>query len=150
MERHLRNQIERIIDEGQGKARSVIIQMDTGKEETEELVSIASQAIIGRSMFLSARDALPPPAEKLQRTAKASRGRKSRRRRLPDTKSMAEFVATMGFKATRKTIERAARRSLIPLLESDFAKRALSNRKSAKIGHFWSAASAVLELSKDD
>ncbi|MBT3049049.1 MAG: S8 family serine peptidase [Candidatus Thiodiazotropha sp.] len=150
MERHLRNQIERIIDEGQGKAHSVIIQMDTGKEETEELISIASQAIIGRNMFLSARDALPPPAEKLQRTTKASRGRKSRRRRLPDTKSMAEFVATMGFKATRKTIERAARRSLIPLLESDIAKRLVSDRKGARIGHFWSAASAVLELSKDD
>jgi subtilisin family serine protease len=150
MEKQLRNQIEKIIDEGQGKARSVIIQMDTGKEETEELVCIASQAIIGRNMFLSARDALPPPADKLKQTVKASQGRKSRRRRLPDTKSMAEFMATMGFKANKKSIERIARRSLMPLLESDIAKRIMSNRKGAKIGHFWSAASAVLEISKDE
>jgi len=159
MDKHVRSQLERIIDEGEGDLRSVIVQMSADEETTRSLLETASEAIRRRRMATSAREALPPEAGRLT-SAAARKGRTAKRRRPREAEpSMALQLAGQGTVGIAKEIMKTeGLRFLNPLLESGFimqsmekTRRGSKTRRATKArpSYFWSSASALLELDKD-
>lgn len=160
MKRHLKEQVERIIDEGAGRTRSVIVQMETDGSYTKALLRTASQAIRRRGMTVTARDVLPPQAHVFQDSVsrRASRNRSRRELRQADQSLAAQF-ALQALKTVAKPLLREVGLGfLAPLMESATVQEALGRASEklekvaptrSKIPQFWSSASAVLELEKD-
>ena len=55
----LRQQVVRIIDEGTGRRRTVIVQMRAGERTDDRLLGIAAEVHRRRNLTISARDLLP-------------------------------------------------------------------------------------------
>ena len=161
MRRSLQEQITQIIDEGKGHSRSIIVQMETGEKEADELLVAASQAAKRRGMLLMARGALPPPRSELKKIGIEARKRKSKARRTTSAGllSMASAAAEIGFGAGLPGIQKNAATHIAHLLASTFVRQAMASdaerRKKAIPKHsditkLWSSASVVMNVSKDD
>ena len=59
MDRHIRRQIEEIIDAGEGEHRDVIVRMGRDQDRADPIVAAATEAIQRRSLTVSAREILP-------------------------------------------------------------------------------------------
>ncbi|MCP4203768.1 MAG: S8 family serine peptidase [bacterium] len=150
MKPYLHEQIEKIIDEGRGATRDVIVQMSPESTEYSRLLQASSRAIRKRSMSTSARELLPPPAKILKRKARPKERRTELR---THTQSLASQVAALA-KPRRPTPRRAAGlKSLDPLLQSEGVKVAAAKEadkeRGKKIRKFWSSSSAAMRLDKD-
>ncbi len=152
MKSYLKDQIEKILDEGHGATRSVIIQMDTGADEYSAILNASGRAIRKRAMATSARELLPPPASVLKRKTRNTSNRSKLR---SYTQSVASQVALSKRPKTRKdTLRQRRTASLNPLINSDSVQAALSKQKGKKVGDkkmraFWSSSSAAMKLDKD-
>ncbi len=154
MERHVKQQVERIIDASSERKQSVIVQMGA-TDPFGGVLAAQSRAVAGRRLATSARDLLPPPAADLQPRNRTDAVRRRLRGR---TKSITSQLATEAT-PTRTRIVTAATKSLKPLLESTELKTAIARERgrSRRADHsrpmmrsFWSSSSAVLELDRDD
>jgi subtilisin family serine protease len=161
MSKHLEDQVARIIDEGEGRTRSVIVQMSYDQPDTEDILSTVTAATRRRSMSASARDLLPARAE-MFRKAKAGEATRTTKRHLKSAKmSMASQMAVAAPKrVTKRSLAREGIKVLNPLLASETAQRSFEKMTSRKGKTplpeglegltFWSSGSAVLEVSTDD
>lgn len=151
MKSYLKDQIEKIIDEGQGTTRSVIIQMDTGATEYASLLNASGRAIRNRAMSTSARDLLPPPARVMKRKTHTATQRSKLR---SNSNSLASQVAARQRPGTKKdSLRISGNASLKSLINSDSIKSALAkqtskNQKGAKMRAFWSSSSVAMKLDK--
>ena len=59
MTNRLVRQVERILDEGSGNHRSVIVRMKLPEKDEETILGVVANAIQRRALLLTARDVLP-------------------------------------------------------------------------------------------
>ncbi len=167
MEKRLKERLEELIDEGSGAVRSVIVQMRTDDIVTKKLLKTASQAMRSRLMSSSARDMLPPKADAMKFTKAGKHTSASVKHLRANKLSMAAQIGLyVNSLQTRAALESLGLASLAPLIDSVFVQSAMdriattriSKKRKGKsktskkdsIPHFWSSASAVIELDKDD
>ena len=143
MPSHVEQQIQRILDEGKGRNRHVIVQMSHHPGELSDLLDTASQATRRRSMAVSARSVLPAEARYFQTDGSLTES--TRKRHLRDAgRSMAAQVRARGFdRITPAAYKDSARASLAPL-----EHRTEGKAKGKSI--LWAATSASMEISKDE
>lgn len=150
MDKHLKSQIEKIIDEGRGATRSVIVQMTPAHKDYEALIGVSNRVARRRALTSSNRDLLPPPAKimKRRKTPKARKALQEHR------KSMAsQIAAAMNFQAKSDLITQG-RDSLEGLLTSDTVKTSIVKQRRKKTQRhlpraFWSSSSVAMTLDKD-
>ena len=159
MDKHIRKQVERIIDEGEGPYRSIIVQMATDDETAQSLIETGSEAVRRRSMSTSARDVLPAKARAMTTVRSSEQTRSERMALRRAEQSVASQIAFRTAEVVSKQILKSTGLGFLePLISSDFVLRSIEavakhqrKRKPEQqvIPHFWSAASAVLEVEKD-
>lgn len=162
MLKHLRDQVEKIIDEATDPTINVIVQMTTPDEELDDILKTASEAMERRRVTVSARDLLPAPADELEK-AKGKKTTAAAKRHLAEwnqslSTTMAQSSLSDTTPAKLKTI---ANRVLKPLFTSSFVESIVggldaikkASEKIQKVSdampHFWSSGSAVMEVKKD-
>ena len=161
----LLSQIEKIIDEGKGETRRVIIQMEMDDSIVRQMMSATSSTMRNRLMLTSARDVLPPPASDMK-TSNAGKRSRVRLKNLQNHEfSMAAKVGLIQQKQTTKAQLRSVGNSNLKSLKaSSFLKSSYANvvekRRSnsreknialdSNFPTFWSSSSAAVELYKDD
>ena len=153
-DKRLHKQVERILDEGTGPRRSVIVQMASASDDTLILLKRTTEAIQQRQLALSARDVLPPRAETLETLVGGGRLSASVRRELSlRGASIASQVAALRMATdSQANLVTRGMHAIQPLLDSQFVQEAIQNVQPANVRplHFWSSGSVVLELRKDD
>ena len=145
-------QIERILDEGVGESRSVIVQMKANNTLYGELIKTSSRVVRRRGMSISPRELRPAPASVMKRKTKTQAQRKELSLH---AESMSSQVALGRGDRTKQRLVQAGRTNLRPLQTSTFLRESLakhvgkskSKRRPVKI--FSSFSSAVMELDKD-
>ena len=154
--RRLHEQVERIIDEGTGSRRSVIVRMAEPQDGdgVTVLVGTATDAIRARRLSLTARDILPSSAEVVRGKTPGKLSARERRVLAQDqVSSVAQVAAADVTTVTKRHLASSGRKAVAPLLSSDAAKKAIAAPKRGAgtgTGVFWSSRSAALELHKDD
>lgn len=153
MKDYLRIQVEKILDEGRGNERDIIIQMSPGSEEYAQLIDASNRAIRKRAMSTSARDLLPPHARVMKRKSKTVSQRSQLR---SYAQSLASQVAASHRGGTMQRLQMSGASSLQPLLQSKSLKEAFARQtskrsrgKKRKIRPFWSSSSAAMTLDID-
>lgn len=143
MSDHVAQQIQRVLDEGSGRTRHVIVQMRYEPEELGELVDTASQAMRRRSMAVTARSALPAEARYFRRDSALTEA--TRRKNLRGVKR--SMAAQVGARALASYAPGAyadsAGAALQPLLD-----RSAGKAKGTSV--LWAANSASMEMRTDD
>jgi Subtilase family len=162
----LKTAVERIIDEGQGERRSVIVQMESGEKTNDQMLKIAAEVHHRRNLSLTARELLPAPQPKLEKLREVA-GKKlttSARNTLASAEaSLAIQVGTVLLPiAARELMRSVGLEALTPLMNSELVKKALSETVSLKrkaeeapftarqAPKFWTSRSMVLNIKKDD
>jgi subtilisin family serine protease len=149
--KHLHQQVEKIIDEGTGTRRSVIVRMDEPGEDVNALVETAGDAIRARRLSLTAREILPSQGEAVRGKRISPRDRRALAQ--DHVSSAAQVAASQVPTVTKRQLVASGHRAVAPLLRSDVAQKgiAASERKAGTgTGVFWSSRSAVLELGTAD
>lgn len=152
----LKRQIEKIIDQGKGNARSVIVQMKVDEERTKAIINVASQAARNRQLVTNARSLIPPNAKALKLSKNSKRSSASSRTlREANLSAVAQLALNVGINSA--WVVGFGNKALQTLFESNFFKNAIVNiaTKSAKSSKekmsrpqsFPFAASTALELS---
>jgi subtilisin family serine protease len=151
--KRLHEQVERIIDEGSGERRSVIVRVVEPQDDLTVLVGTATDAIRARSLSRTAREILPSHAD-VVRGKKPGKLSTREKRALADDQvsSVAQVAAAEVPTVTKRHLMSAGHKALAPLLSSDIAKAPATQapRAPKDPGAFWSSRSAVLELRKED
>lgn len=165
MKKRLLEQATKIVDEGKGELRTVIVRMEAPADTQREILAAASEAIHRRILCTTARDVLPLPSKTLAVPVTATRAKATLRDMNKEDTSMAANVAlgdvtvaalrsvgldalaplraSEAFKmAEARMSERAPRGKAAP------KKRARSPR--SPVPYFWSSKCAVLTLPKDE
>jgi subtilisin family serine protease len=160
------SQIERIIDEGTGPRRSVIIQVSSDEAANHDLIKIAAEVHRRRNLSLTARDLLPASMEELERVNQAA-GSKRLSMMVKNTlassdASLATQVGAAMVPLERKMLKSTAMNALDSLLKSQIVRASLSetiSRKSkkssqGKVGRkdipvLWASRSIALDIKKD-
>jgi subtilisin family serine protease len=152
--RRLHEQVERIIDEGTGERRSVIVRMAEPQDDITVLVGIATDAIRARALSRTARDILPSSVDVVRGKTRGKLSTRERRVLAEDqVSSVAQVAASEVTTVTKRQLVSTGRKALAPLLSSDAAKTALPTQAHGTPpgpSVFWSSRSAVLELHKAD
>ena len=117
MSNYVEKQIQKVLDEGQGRTRHVIVQMRYEPEDLDELLNTASQAMRRRSMAISARSVLPAEARYFRKDSSLTAA--TRKKNLRGAKrSMAAQVGARSFdKVAPSAYKDSARAALQPLLD---------------------------------
>ena len=106
--KHLDEQIERIIAEGAGKRREVIVQMGDLDDSERAFAAVASDALGRRSTLTTAREVLPPHLDFLKEK-RSPKAKSERKRELKDTEQSmvsqlaAQAIAGVGRAVLRKS-----------------------------------------------
>lgn len=159
--RILDRQIERVLDQGTGDRRQVIVRTAVADEDTarrHDLLTLASDALKQRNMALSARECLPPARGERSSRAKTS-GRVSRLDRYASdpAKSLASHVAPYRPTSVRDSLRARSQGHLGDLRAADIVRK--SFRETADRGRrspvrvqpsFWTSKSMLLEVSTSD
>ena len=150
---YLRMQVEKIIDEGRGLHRDVIIQMSPGSVEYSDLLQASNRAIRNRGMSTSARALLPPPAKILKKKVRSKAMQKKLR---IHGRGLASQIAASAQPGRKTRLRVTGRTSLGPLLSSGIIRAALAKQPSKRRGKsrpkmktFWSSSSAAMRLDKE-
>ena len=150
MKKHLKRQIEKILDEGRGASRSVIVQMAPAQAEHEEAMRVSKRVAERRAVVMSARELLPPPAKVLNRR----KTKKVRKELLGLNNSMASQMAATCSGRSREQLKTEGQLSLAPLMGSDTFKAcvAIQRKKKSRRQYpkaFWSSSSVAMNITKD-
>ena len=163
MKKQLLEQIERINDEAvDDRSISVIVQMETDDELTS-ILETASDSIQRRRVTISAHDLLPATASTMQKASGKKTTAATKRKLAATDQSLSSSIARSAVSSvTLKSLGKSGAQALRPLLKSKFAQLTVDRLvKSAKAGgvtgeameqvpQFWTSASAVLQLSRDE
>lgn len=157
----INQQVERILDEGTGARRSVIVQMQSDEGLNEGLIRIAAEVHRRRNLSLSARDLLPVHHTALEQVRKSAGGKLTTSARSALGRAEASLSLQVGramVPAARAMLKSSGQRALAPLSQSDVVKRSVEeagkrSRKSSPetspgLTSFWSSRSVVLDLKK--
>jgi hypothetical protein len=93
MKKRLLEQATKIVDEGKGELRTVIVRMEAPADTQREILAAASQAIHRRILCTTARDVLPLPSKTLAVPVTATRAKATLRDMNKEDTSMAANVA---------------------------------------------------------
>jgi subtilisin family serine protease len=160
MQKILKQQVERILDETPDKTVKVLVQMEVDAETVRELVNLATEAVHERQAVLSARDLLPPSYERLMarharkggKTAKSGASRKPVRTREGFSADPADLSFRMPPERAAVTSKQAAdcgARALQPLLQWAGEPASAKSRKPRNAVPFPVSGSALMELNRD-
>jgi hypothetical protein len=140
-------QVEKILDEGEGEERSVIVQMSSPDEKKKDLmVRTASEVIQKRHLTLTPRDLLPASLDQMRRGRAGKPTPAARRQLLTVEKSFSAQMAAIALPAlTKATLEAVGLRALAPLLDSPLVREA-----ALAVAELWTSRSAVLKMKRDD
>jgi subtilisin family serine protease len=153
MNGHLDEQVERIIDEGKGRRRSVIVRMASPEEELTALSSTTSNAIQKRNLAISARDVLPLPLDRIRLPESGERSAYEKRVLKAEEHSVTAQVAVMeGKRVTSHSLKRSGLKVLKPLMDSDLVQKSKVEVRTEKPEPepFWISNSLALDIAKDD
>ena len=160
MSQRLKKQVEKILDEGTGDRRNVIIKLASSEDAVASLLRTASAATGRRNLAISARDMLPAPFKETELPPAGKRSPAKKRRLLEfSAGTAAQIVAASLGIASSVDMLNAATLGLTALLDSDIVKRSIAQTSgSAETGApglrqprtFWISKSAVLDIAKDD
>ncbi len=146
MTRRLASQVERILDEGSGSHRSVIVRMKLPETDEETLLGVIAGAIQRRTLLLTARDILPA---RLDLMAGPDRGIPSDRAReaLREEGGLAAQVAATAIRqVSRRVLRSRGLRSLRPL----YAGLLKLGREAHGARSFWTSRCVVLQATRHD
>lgn len=161
----VKEQVERIIDEGEGSHRSVIVQMASDERATDRLLSIAAEVHRHRNLSISARDLLPAPLAELEVVTKAAGKRPAAVARRTPASAEASLALQVGgalLPIARDLMRTAGLGYLAPLLNHELVKRALDETIGRKdqgqgasvttkdVPRFWTSRSVALDMSRED
>lgn len=165
MNKHLKTQIERIIEEGSGTTRSVIVQMKFDDSGMKDLLRTTSKTMRDRLLLTSAREVLPPAAVTMKTTKTGKRTAARLKQLRSHVFSLAAQVGTIKMAPTSKAaLRKMGNESLAELNKSLFVRKShaavveqkqkTKSKSSKNISNrrfpcFWSSSSAALELHKD-
>jgi subtilisin family serine protease len=152
MKLQVSKQAEKIIDEGSGRRRSVIVKM-ASQVEIEALSATASDALKKRNLARTARESLPPTLEKLKKPESGERTKYQQRQLKDEYKSVsAQIAASDAPVLTISQLRNDGLRSVKPLVQSEIAyKSAVRQKKeSEEPDSLWISRSVVLDLTKDE
>ena len=141
----LQSQVERIVDDGAGRYRRIIVQMAGCSDLEEGFLEGAVRAVRRRRMVVSARDLLPASAASFHRGRDLKLTAAQARKQRDAGASLASQVAAVNArqaarKPSRRQLVAAAERSLKPLYKSAVMGK-ITGRKSGKAAarRFWSS-----------
>ena len=167
MTNHLEEQIERILSEGSGNTRTVIVQMEETGDVMGRMLEAAADVIAYRGSLSSAREVLPLSAKAISGTSKGHAWKED----VPELKSsgwsiaaqlalavapqlLPEVVAGMASYAIQSSLENLATSDLFQKSQQDLAAKATTGKGkrkiSTKLGLFESSGSGVLQLTKSE
>ncbi len=150
---NLNEQVERIIDEGSGRRRSVIVRMASPEEELKALSSTTSNAIQKRNLAISARDVLPLPLDRIKLPESGERTAYEKRVLRAEEHSVTAQIAVMeGKRVSSYSLKRSGLKVLKPLINSDLVQKIKAEVKTDKPepAPLWISNSLALDMSKDD
>jgi subtilisin family serine protease len=153
---HLTRQAERIIDEGEGRYRRVIVQMAEAAEPDAEVLAGAADAQRHRALSSSARALLPAPAAAFSRGTDlrltASQRRHQRTSLASFASQVAASTASQPVRKPSKVQRRAAARKEFARLEKSDVVSQIAARKTgaASMQKIWSAGAMALEVTPDE
>lgn len=130
---------EKVIDEGEGALRSVIVRMRSADEGREPILRTAAYRMLQRSLSLGARDVLPSEVEPKPKAAAKKRA---------EEKWCG--IASQLKGASRQQLVAYGRRSIRPLLKCDAVSRHEGDPIHGAIAEFVTAKSVLLELTPDE
>ncbi|MCK4782777.1 MAG: hypothetical protein KAV87_03425, partial [Desulfobacteraceae bacterium] len=160
MRKKLKEQVDKILDEGTGKRRGVIVRM-TPPEKIDVLMRTASNAMQKRNLSLNARDVLPVSLDDMV-LPKSGRRSPSAQRHIKAAKSSvaSQMAMAKALEITTHTILREASLQVLePLMASNLVKktfdemsrpRAKKPSKKKQPSPLWISKSMFLDISKDD
>ena len=130
--------VERIIDEGEGKTRSVLVRMRSVGDWREPTLRAAAYRMVQRNLALTARDILPEAV--VDKTLAKHKQLEARRFK----------VQRQLKKASRGQIRSQAKRAVRGLLKAPSVSRYAESASKGALAQFISARSVLLELNQDD
>jgi len=159
-------QVEKIIDEGDGPRRTVIIQMADNDETNIKLLTVAAEVHQRRNLCLTARELLPATQDRMEKLRHAASGKLTQgmRNTLNSAEaSLAAQVSTVMAPVAREALKAAAEGLINTLLNNLLVQKSLeqSTQRWAKSGRnpsdttyalprFWTSKSIILDIAKDD
>ena len=155
MTKELEDRVSKIIDEGLGRSRRVIIQMKYLSATAREWLTAAARTGRHRAMNLNPRSILPAPANSYERM-KGTLPDEQRRRLVAAQLSLSANIAiSKGAVRIRRPSKRSFRAasaaSLGPLERNSVIQKVrASNVGAASTRTFWTAGAMAMELKKDD
>jgi subtilisin family serine protease len=157
--KHLKAQVQRIIDESTEKKLSVIVQMRTDDDATKRLIEIAAEVHRHRTTTVSARELLPVSKTDLDKLSGTSKLTPTLRRILTSSEASLA-MQVVGASLLTPVAGSIFAAGLHALLRSDVVQKSieksLSKRESSEwqfdksdLPRFVSSGTTVLELDKD-
>ena len=146
MTRRLAGQLERILDEGSGSHRSVIVRMKLPEKDEETLLGAVARAIQRRALLLSARDILPAHPDRLVGPAGETPSDRSGEAVGEEGGLAAQVAAVAVRQVSKRGLRSRGLKSLRPLYSS--LVRLGQGPRGAR--SFWTSKCVVLQTTKDD
>ena len=135
----IEEKVEKVIDEGEGKLRSVIVRMRSTDEGREDVLRGAAYRMLQRSLALGARDVLPSAVDSAPKVAAKKKAEEKR------------FGVSSQIKgASRQKLLSYGRSSILPLMKCEAVSRHDDNPVRGAISQFLMAKSVLLELTPDE
>lgn len=147
--RHIKNQIEQIIDESSKKTIDVIVTLERQRHEFSDYIKEATEIFSRRQTTITARDLVPPKSE-LWSSYKVMD--KSLRSRLTRTNELSakSIIASYGIKNLEsKELISDSKGLFKDFTTQDFIKRTVAKSKSDPV-MFDTSRSMLLRVNKDD
>jgi hypothetical protein len=129
----IEEKVEKVIDEGEGKLRSVIVRMKSVDEGREPMLRTAAYRMLQRSLASEARDVLPSAVEPAQKIAA---------KKEQEAKAFGANSPVQG--ASRQQLSAYGRRSIRSLLKFEPVSRHEDNPTRGAIAEFLTAKSVLL------
>ncbi len=147
----IQEQIDRIIDIGEGARRQVIVRFGARDKQERQLARLAASAISQRNMSISARDVLP--ARKKKSGKSSTRGDSGIP---PDTLGVSVSLEKKMLGLTNmKELREFAWARMDPALSRELIVKAAGEvvrpkKEKGTVQSFWTSKSMLLDMSKDD
>jgi len=146
MTRRVARQLERILDEGSGSHRSVIVRMQRPEKDEETLLGAVAHAIQRRALLLSARDILPAHPDRLVGAAGETPSVRSGTALEEDGGVAARVAAAAIRQVSKRGLRSRGLKSLRPLYSSLVQLRQGPHGARS----FWTSKCVVLQTTRDD
>jgi Subtilase family len=148
----LKEKVERIIDEGTGRRRNVIVRLESSdSKDLTEFLDLVSKVASDKIRLASSRDLMPPKYEDLVRTSNGRSASSNKRLLSANKQSMAAALSVRPI-SMEDLSNRESRRSekLLKVASHDLVMKAASEINQKGPVHFWTSDALLLDMHKDD